>query len=132
MRRRSRKARRERTPMFVLRYSSRSRDAITLAEADVVVSLDLDLDATPRIVTRVVGGHVAEQILIAELFKEIGERVVELVDVVGEERAAAGRRGEAIHDSLQVLEGDTASLTDHVHLHVARLQAPLDVEWADV
>src|SRR5205807_2015429 len=72
-----------------LRSSLGCRRAISLSRSNIVMAVHIDLDAPPHIVVFRVGGFVAEEILIRELVEQIRERLVQLVDAVGEERAAA-------------------------------------------
>src|SRR2546430_142404 len=92
-----------------------------------MMTVDIHPNAPPPIVALVVGRRVAEQVLVRQLVEQFAERAVQLVDAVGEQRAAAGRRGEALHDAFERVHRDAASLADHVERHVARLQPPLDV-----
>src|SRR3989442_1513694 len=86
---------------FGISRSFHYRHTIALPRANIVLTVDVDLDPPPRIVAGAVGRHVPEQILIPQLVEQIGERLVQLVDVVGEERAPAGRRRDPVHHSLQ-------------------------------
>ena len=87
---------------------------------------DFHLDASQRAITLRIRGGVAEQVLIGELLEQLGERVAELLDPVGEQRPAARRLRETAHHLFQRLERRASSLADHVERDVTREQPLLD------
>src|ERR1700752_3945326 len=72
------------------------------------------------LVVRVV---VRNQILVAEVFENLLEKLVEPAEVLGEERTAAADRGELSQHRLQFVRADSASLPDHVDGRVAAFGA---------
>src|SRR4051794_23504470 len=86
------------------------RRAVALPRPNVVMPFDVDPNPTPRVVSRRVRRRVAEQVLVRQLVEEIGERSTQLVDAVGEERAAAGRIRQTDHDLLERLHRDAPAL----------------------
>src|SRR6185436_13823984 len=101
--------------------------AVPLPRADLAMAVDVDLDLPPGVVALRVGRLIPEQVLVRELVEQLAERRVQLLGAVGEERASAGRRREALHHLLERLHRDAAPLPDHVERDVARLEPPLDV-----
>src|SRR5438105_1841147 len=112
---------------FTFVRSLARKSTVALARTDLAMSVDVHFDPPPLIVALRVGRLIAEQVLVRELVEEIGKRVVQLLDVLGEQRAPAGGRRHPLHDAPQRLHRDAAALPDHIERHVARLQAPLDV-----
>src|SRR5262249_43657234 len=103
------------------------RGAVAVAGAGGVAAGDFDRDPGPASIFSDNRGWVAEQVLIRQPSEDLGERLAQIVDAGGEERAAAGRLRQAHEHLLQLLERGPAALTDGVQHGVALLQTPLDL-----
>src|SRR5712691_13564826 len=73
---------------------------LAAASADLVAIVfgDLDADFVVLAVDDIIGGDVGDGVLVAELVADILEGLIEVVDVIGEEGAAAGFLGDIVQD----------------------------------
>src|SRR2546421_6914538 len=117
-----------RTEVVLTCYVSLRRDrTISLPGADAALSVDPQRDLPEHVVALRVGRFVSEQVLVRQLFEQVGEGEVQLVDVVGGQRASAGRLDQTVHDRFERLHFDAAALSNHVERDVARLQPAFHV-----
>ena len=79
---------------------------IAAAGADLVALVfgDFDADLVVLAVDDIIGGDVGDGVLVAELVADVLEGLVEIVDVVGEEGAAAGFLGDIVQDFVALGE----------------------------
>src|SRR4030095_11154272 len=100
--------------------------AVSLPRSNLIRAVHAHLDASVRVVADALGRWVSEKILLRQLLEQIVEGVVQLIDTVGVQCAAAGRSGKPVQHPLERLDRDAPALSAHIQGDVARLQPSLD------
>src|SRR5436190_512420 len=97
---------------ILLTFLFRRDRPVPLARAHARLAVHADRNLAKRLVTLRIGRLVAEQVLIRQLLEQIGEREMQLIDVVGEKCSPPGRLDQTLHDGLERLDLDAAALAD--------------------